>query len=110
MKVLLARKDVTLSSMESAGIEPTSRIIGAPHRNCILAIYLSNLFYDHMQIRLNMYTISMKPEPIIVGLSFSPFTKQNIISIINAIRTVVITLNANISLTPLACNKQSNHM
>ena len=30
-----------LFSMESAGIKPTSRIIGAPHRNCFLAIYIS---------------------------------------------------------------------
>lgn len=29
--------------LESAGIEPTSRIIGAPHRNCIPAIYLSSI-------------------------------------------------------------------
>ena len=96
MKVLLARKDVTLSSTESAGIEPTSRIIGAPHRNYILAIYLSNLFYANIHIRLSMYTISMNPNPIMVGLSFLPFANQNIISIINVIKTVVITFKAYI--------------
>ena len=101
MKVLLARKDVTLSSMESAGIEPTSRIIGAPHRNCILAIYLSKV-YAHIQIRPSMYTISTKPKHMSVGLSFFPFANQNIISIINAIKTVVMTFNVYISLTPLA--------
>ena len=43
--------------LESAGIEPTSRIIGAPHRNCILAIYLSSKGADPLMIRL-LYFLS----------------------------------------------------
>ena len=68
-------------------------------------------FYAHIQIRLNMYTISMKLNPIMLDLSFfhvNPLQNHKIISIIMHINTVEIIFIVFISLTPLACNKQSN--
>ena len=95
------RKDVTLSSTQSVGFEPTSRINDRMISNHLQYHYGNSAnklnFYAHIQIRLSMYTISMKPNPTTLALSlFHVKSLQNhkIIRIIMQIKVVVTIFKA----------------